>query len=82
MIWIRVCQRSHEIALSLLVTFLGHSLQENIGSPCLLMLLLFLEFILISLKLKKKQKKTKKAVANINKLTTLVYLILLGEWLK
>ena len=38
---------SHKIALSLSVTFLGHSLQGNIGSPCLLMLQLqFLEFIL------------------------------------
>ena len=41
-----------EVTLSLSVTFLGHSLQGNIGSP-LLMLLLFLEFILVSLKLKK-----------------------------
>ena len=62
-------------ALSLSVTFLGHSLQGNIGSP-LLMLLMLLEFILVSLKLKKNNKK------NINKLITLVYLILLGRWLK
>ena len=43
-------------ALSLSVTFLGHSLQGNIGSP-LLMLLMLLEFILVSLKLKKNKKK-------------------------
>ena len=51
-----------KIALSLSVTFLRHSLQGNVGPPCLLMLLLFLEFILISLKFKKnkKQKKQKK----------------------
>ena len=53
-----VWQRSHKIALSLSATFLGHSLQGNIGSSCLLMLLLlFLEFILISLKWKKSRKK-------------------------
>ena len=45
---------SHKIALSVSVTFLEHSLQGNISSP-LLMLLLFLEFILISLKGKQKK---------------------------
>ena len=70
-----------KIALSLSATFLRHSLQGNVGPPCLLMLLLFLEFILISLKLTKKTK-TKKAEKNINKLITFVYLILSGQWLK
>ena len=55
-------------------THLVHSLQGNIGSFCLLMLLLFLEFILVSLKLKKKN--------NNNKLIALVYVVVLGRWLK